>query len=244
MEIGLTSRMRKQCKITKLPESTQENLFYSWDVNIDKYKNRNVLFIANANNRLGCIICSMKPSAYKNLTDYVTKWIRELLLLQGYTEIEVAEYMTKAGEPLLTKTHGKKAICAMNQAFPDVIWSDYDIDGSEELQMQINIWINEILGKSAGYNDEYYHPCNTFMQDMENAGVEVEQAKYVVIRRITKDDHGCEERPEVEPPVARCFVVSMDGKTREWVRIPESVLAEKGLDEGSRVERDFIDKYK
>ena len=78
MEIGLTSRMQKQCKITKLPESSQENLFYSWDVNIDKYKNRNVLYIANANNRLGCIICGMKPSVYKNVTEYVTiprlKW--------------------------------------------------------------------------------------------------------------------------------------------------------------------------
>lgn len=27
--------------------------------------------------------------------------------------------------------------------------------------------------------------------------------------------------------MARCFVVSLDGKTREWVRISENVLAEK-----------------
>lgn len=221
MEIGLTSRMQKQCKITKLPESTQENLFYSWDVNIDKYKNRNVIFIANANNRLGCIICGMKPSVYKNVTEYVTKWIRELVLLQGYTETEVAEYMKKAGEPLLTKTHGKKAIGAMNQAFSDFVCSDYEIDGSEELQAKVSLWINGMLGKSAGYNDEYYHPRETFMQDMEKAGIEVEQAKYVVIRRITEDDYGCEERPEGEPLMARCFVISMDGKTREWVRMPE-----------------------
>ena len=177
MEIGLTSRMQKQCKITKLPESSQENLFYSWDVNIDEYKNRNVLYIANANNRLGCIICGMKPSVYKNVTEYVTKWIRELLLLQGYTETEVAEYMKKAGEPLLTKTHGKKAIGAMNQTFYDFVWTDQEIDGSEELQVQISIWINKVLGKSAGYNDGYYYPTESFMQDMEKAGIKVEQAK-------------------------------------------------------------------
>lgn len=177
MEIGLTSKMQKQCKITNLPESSQDNLFYSWDVNIDKYKNRNVLFITNANNRLGCIICGMKPSVYKNVTEYVTKWIRELLLLQGYTETEVAEYMTKAGEPQLTKTHGNKAIGAMNQTFSDFVWSDQEIDGSEELQVQISIWINGVLGKSAGYNDGYYYPTESFMLDMEKAGIKVEQAK-------------------------------------------------------------------
>ena len=189
MEIGLTSRMQKQCKITKLPESSQENLFYSWDVNIDKYKNLNVLYIANDNNRLGCIICGMKPSVYKNVTEYVTKWIRELLLLQGYTEIEVAEYMKKAGEPQLTKTHGSKAIGAMNQTFSDFVWTDQEIDGSEELQVQISIWINKVLGKSAGYNDGYYYPTESFMLDMEKAGIKVEQAKSPSTLQKNTDDN-------------------------------------------------------
>lgn len=42
IEIGFTSRMQKQCKFTKLSVISQENLFYSWDVNIT-YENRSVL---------------------------------------------------------------------------------------------------------------------------------------------------------------------------------------------------------
>lgn len=70
----------------------------------------------------------MKISAYKNLAEYVVKWIRELLLLQGYTEAEVSEYLDNTGELVLTKTHGKKAVGAMNQAFSDFIWADHEID--------------------------------------------------------------------------------------------------------------------
>lgn len=211
---------------------------------IDKYKNRNVLYIANSNNRLGCIICGMRQSVYKNPAAYVLKWIRELMLLQGYTETEIAEYFAEAGEPVLTKTHGKKAVGAMNQAFSDFVWSDYEIDNSEVLQSQITIWINGILGKSAGYNDGCYNPTESFMQDMEKAGIEVQMANYVEIRCITEDDYGCEEGGEGVPLMTRCFIASLDGKTHEWVRIPKWVLQEKGLDEGSRITEGFISKFK
>lgn len=33
---------------------------------------------------------------------------------QGYTDAEIEEYLIKAGEPVLTKTHGKKAVGVMN----------------------------------------------------------------------------------------------------------------------------------
>ena len=65
----------------------------------------------------------------------------------------------------------------LNQTFSDFVWTDQEIDGSEELQVQISIWINKVLGKSAGYNDGYYYPTESFMLDMEKAGIKVEQAK-------------------------------------------------------------------
>jgi hypothetical protein len=243
MELGLTGRMQKQCKISKLSDALEENLFYCWDINIDKYKGRNVLYIANSNNRLGCIICGMKPSMYKNLEEYVLIWIKELMHLQGYTEHEIACYLEKTGALTITKTHGKKALGAMNQAFMDFGWANHELNKENVFQSEISKWLNGIIGKSAGYNDAYWEPSETFIQDMQAAGIEVEQMKYLIINRITEDDYGCEEREEGVPLMTKCFVASMDGKTRKWIRIPEWVLQENEIHEGSKITRELVKKY-
>lgn len=70
----------------------------------------------------------------------------------------------------------------------------------------------------------------------------MEKTEYVVIKRIAEDDYGCEERPEGQPLMAMCLVESVDGLNQEWIRVPESVLAENKWDEGSTVKMSFLTK--
>lgn len=168
MEIGLTAKMQKQCKVSNLPEANPENLFYSWDINIEKFHGRNVLYIANANNRFGCIVIGMNASTYKNLTENVLMWIRQIMYLHGYSAGAVHEYFMKAGTPVLTKTHGRKSVGAMSQALKDFLNSSWELNDCEDIQTLISVWLNKkLLGRSAGYNDNYYYPSETFLQDME-----------------------------------------------------------------------------
>jgi hypothetical protein len=180
MEIGLTANLKKKCNISKLPEATEENLFYCWDVDIARYKNRIVLYIANSNNRFGCIICGMKLSAYKNIADYTVMQIKDILALNGYSEEDIEAYISKAGEATLTKTHGKKAIGAMNRAFMDFLCTDHNIDPTNELQAEPTTWLNRILGKSAGYNDDYSRPSESFVLDMEKNVLKVDQSRIII----------------------------------------------------------------
>lgn len=63
-----------------------------------------------------------------------------------------------------------------------------------------------------------------------------------VIEKITEDDFGCEERDESAPLMALCLAVSDDGKEREWVRVPDSILVEFGIEEGTKIDKVFLDK--
>ncbi len=172
MEIGLTAKMQNECKLTNLPKASEEDLVYAWDINIEEFHGQKVLYMANANNRFGCIVVGVEPDTYENLPGNVMRWIRQLMYLHGYSAGEVHEYFMKAGTPELTKTHGRKAIGAMNQAFKDFLNSDWELNDCEELQTLISVWLNKkLLGKSAGHNDNYYYPSETFLMDMEKAEV-------------------------------------------------------------------------
>lgn len=171
MEIGLTSNLQKKCGISKLPASTETDLFYCWDIAFEKLGSRNVLFIANASNRLACVVSGMKPSAYKDIAGYAVKYIKELMLLQGYSESEADEYIKKAGEPTLTKTHGKKAVGAMMNSFMAVSYSHFEVEPEKNLQDDMSLWINRFIGRCASRGDEYIHPYEAFKEDMEKAGI-------------------------------------------------------------------------
>lgn len=69
----------------------------------------------NANNRFAVLLWGMKAKDWKVFDKLVQEAIREGYLSEGYTEEQVDIYFSKAGEVILTRTHGKRPVADMNK---------------------------------------------------------------------------------------------------------------------------------
>ncbi|MCL2605783.1 MAG: hypothetical protein FWD93_00685 [Coriobacteriia bacterium] len=118
----------------------------------------------------------MKAHYWKRLPEIVTTGIYHALSMEGYSPAQIDAYLTLAGQPHFTKTHGRKPVAGLNRAIDLLHFIDLYLDSRQLFQPSISRDLNRDLCHATGFpSRDYQHPREFFIEDMARFGIELDR---------------------------------------------------------------------
>lgn len=170
MQVGLTEIVKKKVNNLDLSSTADEDLAFCWDTHLIKAGNRNVLLVVNASSRYGIAMTDIEPRNWNYFSLYINRVIYFAMATEGYSEEQISKYFQLAGNFILTKTHGKKAIGGINRISVYVDYFGKPLDKDTKYQRELSEYINHDICCPPGF-EEYGLPDELFYRDMQRLGI-------------------------------------------------------------------------
>ncbi len=122
MELGITIPLQKHLNIRNLEYGMEQKLFYCWEVHRIRLQAEDTLVAVNASNRAAVVLCGMDAAGWRDFTALFVEGVRMMLEAEGYSGLQIQEYLDKAGPVTLTRTHGRRSVASLNR-MDDYLWS-------------------------------------------------------------------------------------------------------------------------
>ena len=149
MQLGLTWPLQRLLKVS-VPYGEPIQRGACWAAHCITLHGRSSLLLVHCESRYTCVRYDLSPMDWKRLEEIVHEEIRLGLLDAGIPEEQVAAYLQEAGEMQLTRTHGRREVAFLNQAWEDVLSADLLVDQSSFRQPMLNHAVNDRLCRCAG----------------------------------------------------------------------------------------------
>lgn len=170
MQLGITIPLQKHLKIKSPSYGEPTDLFFCWELHIIRFQGKNSLAAVNANNRFLVLMVGMKAADWKLLSKRFEEAVTMGLLSEGYTKEQIDAYFNLAGEPIFTKTHGRKPVGGMNKAIDYLYYLPEPID-LEQLYQEFHCrFLNRDICSPIGFED-YGYPVEFLEADMKRIGI-------------------------------------------------------------------------
>jgi hypothetical protein len=172
MQLGVTIPLQKFLKIPKPPYGEPRDLLFCWEIHKVPNVAPSTLIAVNASSRYALVFMGMKAASWKHIPEIVIDGIEQALALDGYTAIETETYLAAAGEPELTKTHGRRPVAGLNRTIDMLYWIDDPYDASQLFQSGLTRVLNKDLCRAPGFeNSDYGYPWEFFKEGMKRFGI-------------------------------------------------------------------------
>ncbi len=152
MELGITIPLQRFLKRKKPDYGGMVDLLFCWDLHNITYQGQDVLLVVNASNRFTCVMANLRRDDWENLEETAKKGIEAGLLAEGFDEETVRQYFIAAGEPWISKTHGRRPVAALNRAVERLFWMGEPLIEESWFQKNHSNWVNEEICKVAGFS--------------------------------------------------------------------------------------------
>lgn len=180
MQIGLTGTIKKRIKNSKLSLAEGEDLVFCWDTHLIKIGYRNVLLVVNASSRYGIAMTDIEPRNWNYFVLYINRVIYLAMEAEGYSQTQISKYFQLAGDTILTKTHGRKAVGGINRISMYADFFGQPLDKYAKYQRELSEYINRDICCPPGFED-YGLPDELFHMDMQRLEICREKKSVKVI---------------------------------------------------------------
>jgi len=170
LQYGVTLKLQTYLKMKKLVTPGIEELAFCWDIQRLRMQNRNVFVAINTSSRYGVVAAGMKLADVRDMAAFMKKIISIGMYDIGYDMKRIEHYFQMAGDVVLTKTHGRKAVGDMNRAIMDMEFFDDAFFDDEFYQPEFSRYINRGICTPTGF-DTYGYPEDFFKLDMGRLGI-------------------------------------------------------------------------
>ena len=166
MQYGLTASAMKRAKLDKLPEGTENDYRFVWEVNYANICGKKLLIVVHAYTRYSMIYSDIKPAVWKDLKAFLHETVKLALAREGFSDEEISKYFGMAQEETITRTHGKKVMGGLNHLTTYLSYMEKIlVDGS--FQSIITDDANRDFCTSALHPEiSYVRPKEYFVQEM------------------------------------------------------------------------------
>ena len=180
MEIGVTKAVQGKIKIKPVEIIKDTPLVFCWDTHLVKLKGRNVLLIVNASNRYTIAMTDIEPRNWNYYTLYIGRVIGGVMQSMGYSKEQIDEYFKMAGQRVVTKTHGRKSVGAINRMAICMEYYGKKLEKGAKYQWELCEYLNRDICQPEGF-DVYGYPFELFHLDMERIGIVPKRAPAKII---------------------------------------------------------------
>lgn len=150
MQFGLTWPLQRLLH-QAVPYGEPTSRFMCWDLHCITLRGRSSLLLVHCASRYSCVRFDMTPADWADLPSVALEEIRLGLLDTGLNEGKVDVYLSAAGKPELTRTHGRREVAFLNRAWEAVLSADLLVNQSRQRQPLLNSAVNSQPCHCAGF---------------------------------------------------------------------------------------------
>ena len=153
MQLGLTWPLQRYLRVS-VPYGAPAPLAQCWDLHRIMLHGRASLLMVHCASRYTCVRFDMTSADWADLRQTALEEIHQGLLDAGLESEQVIAYLSAAGKPVLTRTHGRRPVAFLNRAWEDVLAADLLVDQSGQRQPLLNSAVNDRLCRCAGFDGQ------------------------------------------------------------------------------------------
>lgn len=155
MQFGLTWPLQRLLK-KAVPYGELVEKGFCWDLHCITLNGRSSLLLVHCATRYTCVRYDMTPFDWADLEQLAIDMIKCGLADAGIPTELCERYLNAAGEPIFTRTHGRREVAFLNRAWEDVLAADMLLERSEGFQSALSSAVNRVTCRCAGYSE---HSC-------------------------------------------------------------------------------------
>ena len=151
MELGLTFPLQRFLKI-KAPEyGIQPDRRFCWDLHVIDLRGRKCLLAVHCYSRYAFVRYDVTPFQWADISALFRIGLTDSLTAAGFPAARIEEYLGQAGEPHVTRTHGRREVAFLNRAWEDVLALDLCLDTSRQAQPLLDYSVNVRPSRCVGF---------------------------------------------------------------------------------------------
>lgn len=150
MQLGITIPLERFLKRKKPPYGDALDDLFCWELHVILLQGRPALVGVNCGTRFSFVLAGIGPEDKENLAQIAVNEIEASFWRAGIPEEYISVYMQKAGEPEITKTHGRSQVAYLNKAIELLLWNDIAADSKSAHQPVLEDILNRTPTKCTG----------------------------------------------------------------------------------------------
>ena len=152
MQIGVTWPLQRLIK-QPVPYGAPTPLAGCWDAHCIELRGQSTLLLVHSPSRYAVVRMGMAPADWQAVHLLAVQEIRLGLREAGLSLEETENYLEAAGQPRLTRTHGRRPVAYLNRVWESVLAADLLTDPAKHHQTQLAAGVNRLPGRCAAYED-------------------------------------------------------------------------------------------
>ena len=151
MELGLTFPLQRFLKRKPPAYGTEPNRRYCWDLHVIDLRGRKCLLAVHCHSRYTFVRYDESPLQWTDIPGLFREGVLESLVSAGFPKEQIEAYLRQAGEPAITRTHGRREVAFLNRAWEDVLALDLCLDTASQAQPLLDHAVNTRPSRCAGF---------------------------------------------------------------------------------------------
>ena len=151
MELGLTIPLQRFVKTRTPARGTQLDRRFCWDLHVISLRGCWCLLAVHCHSRYTFLRYDVALAQWADLPGLFREGLFESLSAAGFAREQVEEYLRRAGDMEITRTHGRREVAFLNRAWEDVLELDLCVDTASQAQPLLDHAVNTRTGRCAGF---------------------------------------------------------------------------------------------
>lgn len=149
IELGLTIPLQRYLRVRALPCGQELNRRFCWDLHVIPLRGRSSLLAVHCHTRYTFVLYDLSNLGWERLLEVFQEGLTRSLSSAGFPS-EAANLLCGPGQPLFTKTHGRREVAFLNRAWDDVMAAELALDESVQSQPLLGQLVNTKPSRCAG----------------------------------------------------------------------------------------------
>ena len=141
VDLGLTIPLQRHMGIKAPPYGQEPDRRFCWDLHAITLRGRSSLLSVHCYTRYTFVLYDLSRPDWERLPDVFREGLEHSLSAAGF-QPEAANLLCGPGQPLLTKTHGRREVAFLNRAWDDVMTAELALDESTQNQPLLDQIVN------------------------------------------------------------------------------------------------------
>lgn len=151
MELGLTFPLQRFLRVKTPAYGIEPDRRFCWDLHGIDLRGRECLLAVHCHSRYTFIRYDVPPFQWGDIPGLFRDGFLESLIGAGFPPKRAEEYLRRAGDIRVTRTHGRREVAFLNRAWEDVLTLDTCLDTSTQSQPLLDHAVNTRPSRCAGF---------------------------------------------------------------------------------------------
>ena len=151
MELGLTFPIQRFLKMKTPPYGTEPDRRFCWDLHVITLRGCKCLLAVHCHSRYTFVRYDVSPMQWMDIPGLFREGLTDSLTAAGFSKHQAENYLHRADDITITRTHGRREVAFLNRAWEDVLALDLCLDPSSQAQPLLDHAVNTRSSRCVGF---------------------------------------------------------------------------------------------